>query len=74
MTYPTPELTTEPTLDLTPESEPTMHDTPPPPTMTNTVQTEQTDPVEPELPQSIDTPTPDPTPTKPSILHIFDDT
>ena len=40
MTYPTPELTTEPTLDLTPESEPTMHDTPTHPTMTDTAQTE----------------------------------
>ena len=73
---PQPDLTTERTI--TPLAEPTLDPKPPRKDTSNhlhsadTTQNPETDTIAQELP-SVTTPTPDPTPTESSILHIFDD-
>ena len=68
----TPEHKTGPPAEPTPDPEPPLQDTTTHLRSTDTTQTEETKTVVPELP-SVVTPTRDPTPTKPSILHIFDE-
>ena len=70
---PTQEPTTEPTPAKMLDPEPTLQDTPVHPTSADTTQTKETETVASELPQLVETPTLDPTPTELSILHIFDD-
>ena len=64
----------KPTPELPPDPEPKLHDAFAQPTPTNSAQIEHTETITPELPQTLDTRIPDPNPTEPSILHIFEDT
>ena len=58
--------------DKPPEPTPTLHTKPNHPTATDTSQTEHLELIALESWQLSDTLIPDPTPTEPSIMHIFD--
>ena len=73
---PQPHLPTEPTTiplaEPNPEPELPRQDASEPLHTTDTTQKQETGTVAPDLPP-VTTPTPNPTPTEPSILHIYDD-
>ena len=69
----TPGPTTGPPADPTPYPEPPLQDTPAHLHSADTTQNQEIEMVMSKLPPVV-TPTLDPTPTEPSILHIFNDT